>query len=55
MRLKSGGVLGLGIVTLIVALGAAGWAEAQSGLEVAKKRGRLVVGEDGLPAVRLCG
>jgi len=44
MRLRSGGVLGLGIATLVVALGAAGWAEAQSGLEAAKKRGRLVAG-----------
>jgi ABC-type amino acid transport substrate-binding protein len=44
MRRRACGLLSLGIVTLLVALGMAARAEAQSTLEGAKKRGRLVAG-----------
>ena len=44
MRGLSRGVLRAVLVALAMVLGAAGWAEAQSTLEVVKKRGKLVVG-----------
>jgi ABC-type amino acid transport substrate-binding protein len=44
MRLGGRRILSLGVGALLLAVGMAGWAEAQSGLEVAKKRGRFVAG-----------
>jgi len=37
-------MLGIVIAALVAALGAAGWAEAQSALETVKKRGKLIAG-----------
>ena len=44
MRSVRRGILGLGVVAALLAVGWAGWAEAQSTLEAVKKRGRLVAG-----------
>ena len=44
MRGLPRGVLGAAVVALTVVLGAVDWAEAQSTLDIVKKRGKLVVG-----------